>query len=303
MKPMISVVVPVYNVEAYLTACIDSILNQTYQNWELILVDDGSHDSSYNICCNYAEYDERVRVFHLDENSGVACARNLGVRVAKGNYICFVDSDDTMLLNALTTLEASMTDEVDVVISGCNFERIITGYDFFNKILVCDLPVSLWGKLFRKEVLSQGHVMEVVRKFYMGEDYLVNMKASSYIRRACCLSTTIYQYRDTPFSVSHTRAYSLDYEQAFRKEVEEIVMKRQHEGLDVAWYRFQVRVLTGLIMNNIPFSYKIPWINQLVKDARFNRRYLSRREWIVTHIYSPSCCRFLFNIANKLNLI
>ena len=76
MKPMISVVVPVYNVEAYLTACIDSILNQTYQNWELILVDDGSHDSSYNICCNYAEYDERVRVFHLDENSGVACARN-----------------------------------------------------------------------------------------------------------------------------------------------------------------------------------------------------------------------------------
>ena len=93
MRPKISVIVPVYNTEKYLDRCIQSILAQTYTDFELLLVDDGSTDSSGAICDKYAEQDSRVRVFHK-ENGGVSSARNQGLDNAKGEWITFVDSDD-----------------------------------------------------------------------------------------------------------------------------------------------------------------------------------------------------------------
>lgn len=93
MDDLISIIVPVYNVEKYLKRCIDSILAQTYQNIEVLLIDDGSPDDSGNICDGYTLIDSRVRVFHK-ENGGVSSARNLGLKEAKGDYIGFVDADD-----------------------------------------------------------------------------------------------------------------------------------------------------------------------------------------------------------------
>ena len=92
-NPKISVIVPVYNVEKYLHKCIDSILVQTFTDFELLLIDDGSTDKSGDICDEYAVKDARVRVFHT-ENRGVSAARNHGLREASGDWICFVDSDD-----------------------------------------------------------------------------------------------------------------------------------------------------------------------------------------------------------------
>ena len=91
--PEISVIVPVYKVEEYLPQCIDSILAQTFTNFELLLVDDGSPDRCGEICEEYAGKDTRIRVFH-QQNSGVSAARNIGLQHAKGTYIVFVDSDD-----------------------------------------------------------------------------------------------------------------------------------------------------------------------------------------------------------------
>lgn len=90
---MISIIVPVYNVELYIHQCIDSIVNQTYQDIEILLIDDGSTDKCRNICDEYARIDHRIRVFHT-ENKGLSAARNLGLREARGEYIGFVDSDD-----------------------------------------------------------------------------------------------------------------------------------------------------------------------------------------------------------------
>ena len=91
--PIVSVIVPVYKVENVLHYCIDSILNQTYKNFELILVDDGSPDNSGKICDEYAKKDNRIKVIYK-ENGGVSSARNCGIDAAKGKYVCFVDSDD-----------------------------------------------------------------------------------------------------------------------------------------------------------------------------------------------------------------
>lgn len=100
MNPKISIIVPVYKVEQYLPKCIDSILAQTYHNWELLLIDDGSPDNSGHICEEYAQKEERIRVFHK-ENGGVSSARNFGLDNAEGDYIMFVDSDDWISVDCL----------------------------------------------------------------------------------------------------------------------------------------------------------------------------------------------------------
>ena len=101
--PLISIVIPVYNVEQYLGECVDSVIAQTYREWEIILIDDGSTDSSGSICDGYAKKDDRVRVVH-QTNGGVSSARNAGIEAANGEYLMFVDSDDTIIPETLALM-------------------------------------------------------------------------------------------------------------------------------------------------------------------------------------------------------
>jgi glycosyltransferase involved in cell wall biosynthesis len=115
---MITVIVPVYNVEQYLPRCLDSIINQTYKDLEILLIDDGSNDGSGRICDEYAERDSRIIVFHKS-NGGVSSARNVGLKQASGNYICFVDSDDIIHPRCIEILHSViMATNVDIAISG-----------------------------------------------------------------------------------------------------------------------------------------------------------------------------------------
>ena len=117
--PKVTVIVPVYNVEQYLRRCIDSILAQTFGDLELILVDDGSADSSGVICDAYAEKDSRVKVIH-QKNSGVSAARNTGLDAAEGEYIAFVDSDDHVDPDYLAAL---LQTKADLVICGAILQK------------------------------------------------------------------------------------------------------------------------------------------------------------------------------------
>ena len=115
---LVSIIVPVYNVEEYLERCVDSILNQTYGNLEVILVDDGAKDSSGHICDSYARKDARVRVIHK-ENGGLSSARNAGIDVAAGEYLEFVDSDDWIEPDAVESmLSLAVTNNVELVVGG-----------------------------------------------------------------------------------------------------------------------------------------------------------------------------------------
>ena len=120
MSTLISVIIPVYNTEQYISCCIDSVLSQSFTNFELILVDDGSKDGSGTICDEYAKKDNRIRVFHKG-NGGVSSARNLGLDNARGEWIYFVDSDDELLPGGLQTLVDGICDDVDIV--GGGYER------------------------------------------------------------------------------------------------------------------------------------------------------------------------------------
>ncbi len=122
MEPLISVIVPVYQVEAYLSRCIDSILSQTYQNLEVLLVDDGSLDGCPAICDAYAEKDKRVRVIH-QENTGLSGARNAGIEAAEGAYLAFVDSDDYISKDFVRVLY-ELLEETGCAISQCRFSYV-----------------------------------------------------------------------------------------------------------------------------------------------------------------------------------
>lgn len=117
MDNKLSIIIPIYNTEAYLPRCIDSILSQSFTDYELILIDDGSIDNSGAICDNYAQQDNRIKVFH-QKNGGLSSARNTGLDHAQGEWIYFVDSDDELKLNGLQTLVDCISDDVDCVMGG-----------------------------------------------------------------------------------------------------------------------------------------------------------------------------------------
>ena len=158
MQPTVSIIVPVYNAEKTLERCVDSILNQTYQDFELLLVDDGSPDGSGALCDAYARQDSRVRVFH-QENAGVSAARNLALDHAAGEYLQFLDSDDWITPDATSSLvRAAREHQCDLVIA-----------DFYR---VCGDRVSRKGDIDDPVVLTQeeyaAHMMENPADFYYG---------------------------------------------------------------------------------------------------------------------------------------
>ncbi len=186
---LISVIVPVYKVEAYLNRCVDSILGQTYKNLEVILVDDGSPDGSGAICDAYAEKDARVRVIHK-ENGGLSSARNAGIDIAKGEYLAFVDSDDWIEPETYKTmLELAKKHNAKMVCGGrydvdddtmartvglCPVkEEVITGEEMLGRVFLWDnCDSSACDKLFHRSLYDRvrypfGVVCEDVAVFYL----------------------------------------------------------------------------------------------------------------------------------------
>ncbi|MBQ9577624.1 MAG: glycosyltransferase [Muribaculaceae bacterium] len=175
---MISIIVPVYNVEKYLEACVNSILNSTFTDYELILVDDGSTDRSGEICDDYQEMDQRITVIH-QENAGVAAARNAGLRVSRGEYITFVDSDDLvhpLMLETLITEISSGDYDMSMVLHhkglaneaqeffnsffdsnsgkyGTDDREFLTPQEYIRMLFTADDFAGPWHKLFRRSLI------------------------------------------------------------------------------------------------------------------------------------------------------
>lgn len=171
-NPKISVIVPVYNVEQYLCRCVDSILAQTFPDFELLLIDDGSKDRSGEICDEYAGKDERVRVFHK-ENGGVSSARNLGIDNAKGEWISFIDADDRILPEFLQSLIETADESDELIVGGNTYfgeeegetvppENIVVKREHFKDYIFNDSEWTwqrifyvVWGKLFRLNIIKE----------------------------------------------------------------------------------------------------------------------------------------------------
>ena len=151
IAPAVSVIVPIYNVEKYLAECVDSILGQTFQDMEIILVDDGSLDSSSQMADDYAVRDQRVKVIHK-ENGGLSSARNAGMKIARGEYIYFCDSDDYISLDAIEILyETATKNDLDMVLF--NGDSFVDKNDIGNKALE---KRANWGNVHMNRVGEYG---------------------------------------------------------------------------------------------------------------------------------------------------
>ena len=208
-SPKISIIVPVYKVEQYLPKCIDSILSQTYQNWELLLIDDGSPDNSGNICDEYAQKDSRIRVYHK-ENGGVSSARNLGIDNAGGEWITFIDSDDYIQSGFLEGLYAPIAqgEDVDFVHGGCvnvkneEFAGINQSYEYYigddKNILFQKLRGLTVSKLFRLENVKHwfdGQLLRFDEKMKIAEDLAFTLDYALYVKRYALVTEKGYCYR------------------------------------------------------------------------------------------------------------
>ncbi len=210
---LISIIVPLHNAHSYLPTCIESVVDQTYPAWELILIDDGSTDGSGELCDAYAKKDPRIRSIH-QENSGVSAARNRGIRAARGSYTCFMDSDDSIDPSMLADMIAAMEKTgADCIASGLSYDFAETGdsHPYTVREGLRKLPLSAeeyrelserrmlnshCGKLFKKEILDN-YAIRMDESISVLEDGIFVLDYLSHAKSLYCLPTASYHYRQT----------------------------------------------------------------------------------------------------------
>lgn len=220
---MISIIIPVYNVAAYLSQCLDSLINQTYRDIEIICVDDGSTDESPHILADYAEKDSRIQIIR-QENRGLSGARNVGIERAQGEWMMFVDSDDWIEKTCCQQVTDVISSDLDLVFfsyirefrevskpqyifdqKGRSFAGRNTGW-LYQRLIApvgnelkhpekIDSLSTAWGKLYRTSIIKE-HKLEFVDTKQIGtEDLLFNVYYFSYIKKAVYVPSPMYHYR------------------------------------------------------------------------------------------------------------
>lgn len=272
---MISIIVPVYKVEKYLCRCIDSVLAQTYQDWELILVDDGSPDKSGDICDAWAKKDNRIRVFHK-QNGGVSTARNLGLDEAKGEWIMFLDSDDMLTPHALQYC-IEHTDGVQMVCCECqavhedgvtefSYNRpvhdatALSSRDYAEKILTYNALCGPVCKLVCKPVIGADRFDESLHK---GEDaqFLVKVLAHSDFMVYEC-SEVIYKYRILKQSLSHGNSQK---QIGYIRDLIAYLQNRQQDA-DICHNNLSAPIAYAICYNIIEIVSEMGWNKQLSEE-------------------------------------
>lgn len=209
---MVSVIIPVYKVENYLKRCVDSILEQSYENLEIILVDDGSPDRCGEICDEYIKKDSRIKVVHK-QNGGLSSARNAGIKVATGNFISFIDSDDWVDKDFIKNLRSALIQE-NSDMSACLFCRIkgtegqrsefdkkievITDKKYYNVLSENSFAGYATNKLFKRDIIINNQLF-FDEKIFNGEDFPFTLEYTKYANKISFLKQDLYFYffRDT----------------------------------------------------------------------------------------------------------
>lgn len=260
---LISVIVPVYNAEKYLKECIESVINQTVASWQLILVDDGSKDSSGDICKAYAEKDERI-CYIRQENAGVSAARNTGIKSATGKWVTFLDADDCLHNEAFSIVNNCEAD-TSMILAGYsgNIANLKTNAKALKvsskemKLSILDITAfkkkhtdtpmlgvynhwSVWGRFFKTEILHSSNI-RFSGDIRLGEDLLFCMEYYNHIQKVVLNSSILYFYRPNEASVSRTFQKNRVHNTILL--VEYLAEKVQSEDLMRYYYRFVVNRL------------------------------------------------------------
>lgn len=300
---MISIIVPVYNGEKWLRRCLDSILKMSFSDYELIIVNDGSTDDTYNILNYYKEYDQRIKVINKS-NGGSGSARNVGISLAIGDYISFIDSDDMVDEDFLSILYKTMI-EYDVDIVECNFESILNDKskikrdeknykvnvisnekkleEFCNKNTYLKTAV-LWNKLFKKKLFSN---LKFVENKGIDDEFLIHL----LIYRAntiAVIDKTLYFYCLTENSQMRSKRTlkQLDSIEAIENQLNFFLNIKKHHLYNMLLYRYYATIMLNyeFVKNEFPKEYQL--INELKMKRKTFYKALSVKE---TTLFDKVC--------------
>lgn len=293
--PKVSVIVPVYNVEKYIGRCIESVLNQTLHDLELILVDDHGVDDSMSVVKRYAEQDSRIRYIESDENVGPMMAREKGYLSAVGDYLTFVDGDDTLPVDAIKILyERAISCNADIVVGDMEYHSLngtrtqIHNYlnygdsseAIYRSLLLGELTQNLCSKLFKKK-LFEGYKYDTYKHFTNAEDgylfYEIILNAKSIVQE----KVIVYNYLQNTGSSTNTRLSSNAINNICKMNQLRHELTSKYANLDRLRNRFITNVLYNLLSDGYIFdtSLKECIKNYNLQDYLFLKRdYFSHLE-------------------------
>ncbi|OOE38227.1 glycosyltransferase family 2 protein [Salinivibrio kushneri] len=225
-KPKVSIIIPVYNVEAFIAQCLESVINQTYENLEIICINDGSTDNSLHICRSFAKQDTKLHIIDKD-NQGVSAARNTGLSLATGEFVFFIDADDWLVQDAISILVANST-EADIVVGGAIvYHQSTNRYTPYKKKRhkhvdlkknFFQLELVVWNKLYRhsfiKEIAFKEGIIHEDEEFYW--------KVFALGPRVKIIDDNIIYYRVRNDSITNQASYDVEHQLNYIKIVDSI---------------------------------------------------------------------------------
>ena len=314
MNPEISIIVPVYNTDRYLESCINSIINQSFYNFELILIDDGSEDDSGKICDKYANKDKRIKVIHK-KNEGVSVARNIGIDLSKGRYIMFCDSDDfvkrdwckrlydlqknnlnSICLCGFTTINfrGDKCEYIDKVLDKNKKINHINIKDFFL-LYEKHLMNSPCNKIYQSEIIKENNI-KFNENITLGEDLLFNLKYFEFVKGdIVVLNECKYNYilrnnesLDNKYYKDLFDIYSMLYEFLYNHM---IIFKSDIDIYLEKFYSSYFYMLNRVLKNtfhinaNMNFIEKIKYNSKVMKSEEFKKclRYSNLDKMNIIH--------------------
>lgn len=321
-SPLISVIIPVYNVEEYVSKCLDSVLGQSYENIEVLVIDDASTDSGGAVCDSYALRDSRLRVIHFDENKGVSNARNEGIRRASGSLITFIDADDYVESTMLESLYESMV-QTGADVSICGFDRIgankyaqlpegssacvLTGRQAIT-CMFSGVPFN-WttgSKLYQKELTEKTLFDETI---HCGEDVFFSYQLLQLANKVSYIPDKLYHYVFRKNSATQGCFSEKQYTEFFVFErlikdayvyFPEFITYFQYKILDINT-RLAVRVVEGRTVKGMEL-YR--WLKRFQSNSRryFSWKALSffKFKKIAAEVLLLYCSTFAFWILTSL---
>ena len=291
-QPLISVIVPIYKVENYLEKCVQSIIEQTYQNLEIILVDDGSPDNCPKLCDDLAKKDDRIKVIHK-QNGGLSSARNAGIDVAQGEYIGFVDSDD-YIEPQMYELLYNAIEKNNCKLSVCNINYVFENgktivkvknsvdefFDFNQAIVEMNtfrlFDMGAWSKLYHRDLFED--MRFPVGKF--SEDFFIMYKIFEKANGIAYVSTPCYNYLQRQNSITKNKKINEDFIEAAKSQMEYLDAK--YEDLKVlshtAYASAQLTVYDFYIKNGVKCpKEKIKGYKSIIKE---NKEYIAKADFL-----------------------
>ncbi len=310
----VSIIVPIYNVERYLSRCLDSIIGQTHKNIEIILIDDGSPDNAGTICDEYAAKDNRIIVHHIP-NGGVAKARQLGVESSTSEYIVFVDPDDCLPLNSIEVLYSNIDDDIDIVIGNNTIvindqeypvKPIVNNIaDITKSLLTLEINPTPWGNIYRRNLFLSNSFPN----FKRSQDWLMFIDISMRVRAVKVISHPVYKYYRSETSTSIRFTTTIEYMQDFTSYAMKVLKENNMlEKYKYEYHEFLLECLCRINGSKSLLNKNDAWVQMIINDSQ-NMILSQRGKRLLMSIKHPLYNKFsnvlrciILSISRKISL-